>query len=654
MKRLFAFALVALAAVSLIAGPAAAEGASLQVTDLRVVDEWPWQPSDDHWISWEANFTTDDVEWIEYRVWNAAGEQVEPLHRGIYEINRIEYPWLPAPGTYELELWARALDGTTGPHAWLDLHYDDAAPPAPTVRAPARWLAGDEPAQLTIEPPEVGSVTSGISGYAVSTDRGGGSRPCVRVSRCRLSETSPFGTLGDTVVSLGSLAEGTTVARVVAVSGAGTPSAIATASFHVDATRPLVRLSGVPTGWAASPVRVEATATDELSGMGATGSTGPFTALRIDGAAATTVPGPKASAVVSGSGAHTVAYYARDAAGNVADGSAGAPAPETAVVRIDEDPPLVLFAERQDPAEPERIEASVADSLSGPSQVRGSISLRPAGSKAPFEQLPTRVTAGRLVAVWDSDSYPDGKYEFRATGYDTAGNSAIALNRARGGRMVLVNPLKARVLLESGLRGAGSKRTVPYGRGARFEGRLLAPGGSPLAGQEVAVTETFAAGSAQRQRTAYVRTGTGGRFSTWLGPGPTREVAASFAGTKLLTRAAGTSALLQVMGAVGLRTSSRVARVGGRPIVFSGRLASHGAAIPRHGRPIQLQYRFPGASWRTFRTVQTDRRGSFRYRYAFSDDDSRGVRFQFRAYAPAEDGWPYEDGYSRPVAVLGR
>ena len=52
--------------------------------------------------------------------------------------------------------------------------------------------------------------------------------------------------------------------------------------------------------------------------------------------------------------------------------------------------------------------------------------------------------------------------------------------------------------------------------------------------------------------------------------------------------------------------------------------------------------------------MQTDAHGHFRYPYAFSDDDSRGVRFQFRAFAPAQAGWPYEPAASRPVAVTGR
>jgi hypothetical protein len=45
--------------------------------------------------------------------------------------------------------------------------------------------------------------------------------------------------------------------------------------------------------------------------------------------------------------------------------------------------------------------------------------------------------------------------------------------------------------------------------------------------------------------------------------------------------------------------------------------------------------------------------GRFRYAYRFSDDDSRGARFQFRAFASAQNDWPYEPGSSGPVAVLG-
>jgi hypothetical protein len=104
---------------------------------------------------------------------------------------------------------------------------------------------------------------------------------------------------------------------------------------------------------------------------------------------------------------------------------------------------------------------------------------------------------------------------------------------------------------------------------------------------------------------------------------------------------------------VRLRASAAVARVGGAPLVFRGRVLAQPGEIPAGGRPVELQFRLPGLAWSEFRTVRTNRSGRFRYAYRFSDDDSRGARFQFRAYVPAQGDWPYEPGGSRPVAVNG-
>ena len=116
--------------------------------------------------------------------------------------------------------------------------------------------------------------------------------------------------------------------------------------------------------------------------------------------------------------------------------------------------------------------------------------------------------------------------------------------------------------------------------------------------------------------------------------------------------------MLAVRAGVRLRISTPVARVGGRPVVFSGRVMGGagrvmGGAMPAEGKVVELQFRLPGLAWGEFRTVRTDARGRFRYPYRFADDDSRGVRFQFRAFAPAQAGWPFEPAGSRPVHVRG-
>jgi hypothetical protein len=467
--------------------------------------------------------------------------------------------------------------------------------------------------------------------------------------------------------------------RVLAVSGSGIRSeSVGTTVLRVDGTRPETTLAGVPRGWSKGPVLLTARATDPLSGMAPTGPNGPLTAIAVDGRVPTIAFGDSVTANVTGAGVHQVSFFARDAAGNEGDGGSAA---GRALVRLDEGAPRVAFARLQDRAEPERIEATVTDPVSGPAPDRGLIELRQAGTRQRFIPIPTMIAENRLIAHWDSDAFADGSYEFRATGYDAAGNSATTDQRAGGGRMLLANPVKEPVAIEAGFGGRRlswhrcvhtgegrrchaeviesfsdrpGKRSIPYGRATQFAGRLASASGSPLGGYPVDVVETFDDGADQARRTTTVHTAPDGTFVARLADGPDRQVEASFAGNRLLTRAGSEQVRLEVLSGVSLLASSPRATIGGAPVVFHGRVGDLGASIPAAGRPVQLQFRLPGRPWAEFRTVQSDRRGRFRYAYSFSDDDSRGIRFQFRAFVPAQDGWPYEPGTSRPVAVTGR
>jgi hypothetical protein len=259
-----------------------------------------------------------------------------------------------------------------------------------------------------------------------------------------------------------------------------------------------------------------------------------------------------------------------------------------------------------------------------------------------------------LRARWRSDDFSPGRYEFRATGFDMAGNSASGSNRANGAPMTLPNPLKAGVRLAAGFGSRGSPaRSVPYGAGVVFAGRLQASSDASLGGQPVRIVERFAAGAELPARTTVVVTDADGGFATRLAPGPSREVTAVFAGTRNVARAAAGPFRLGVRSRVSLRASASRARIGGKPILFIGRVAGRRGELPPGGVSVQLQFRAAGLPWSEFRTVRTGPAGRFRYRYRFSDDDSRGVRFLFRAVGEAQGDWPYEPGSSRPVAVRG-
>lgn len=565
-----------------------------------------------------------------------------------------------APGVYSAEVWFEDATGAQGPAATARLRFDDARPASIQPEAPPGWIGRTAfPLRVRLGHPAGPLPISGIRGYAVAIDAGPGGMPCAAPDRCDVAETTLHGGLGDDELRIGALAEGSAYLHAVAVSGSGMKSATAgQAVLRVDLTDPVTRLTGAPAGWTNRPVSLIAESTDALSGMAPSGDgPAPCTAIQVDEGAPTIAPGPTARTTLIEEGVHRVAYYARDAAGNVDDGAAvNAVAnrpPRTAVVRIDRTPPAIAFANSQDPRDPERLRASIGDALSGPDPSRGWIGVRPAGSGEPFAPLPALPAAsGELRARWDSDSYPAGRYEFRATGFDAAGNSATTGRRANGTPMVLSNPLKATTLLVGSFADRRSRRTVPYGRGIAFGGRLTTGIRSPLAGMPVRVVERFAAGARPATRVSTVTTGRNGAYALRLMPGPSREVTASFAGNQSLGRSTSATLSLATRGAVRLQASSARARVDGTPLVFRGAVAPPGA-IPAGGLPVQLQFRLAGTEWSEFRTVQTDRRGRFRYAYRFSDDDSRGARFQFRAYVAAHENWPYEPSGSRPVLVRG-
>jgi hypothetical protein len=684
--------LAILAASLLVADGAAADQASqLLPVQLRALDgegiadgESSWHPDNYFVLSWirppvaEQGFP---ITAANYRLYDAAGlvlgEEDVHVSGDVTRIDNVRIPYPFDPGIYRADVWLEGPGGQRGPRVSATLRFDDARPGSAQPLDPAAWTAGNAAAVVTIEHPLGPLPVSGIRGYAVSVDRGAGSLPCAGSDRCSLAETDLRGGIADDRISLGVLPEGVNFVRAVAVSNSGKRSLQAgSAIVRVDATPPEVTLAGAPPRWAGGPVRVTAGATDALSGMAASGPSGPFTAIAVDGGMPRVEPGASAAAVVSGEGAHAVAFYARDAAGNVDQSS-----PPTATVGIDETPPRVVFAASQDPAEPERMEAVVTDPLSRPDPARGSIAVRPAHSRQPFISMPTTVSGSRLVARWDSDAFPPGTYEFRATGYDAAGNATGSERRANGTRVVLTNPVKKLTEIVAGFGGRRlvwqhcsrkegrrrcrreeieaferrpTTRATPYGHSLSYTGRLSAASGSSLAGLPVQIVETFSAGAASPQRTTTVETATDGTFMTRLQPGPSRRVEAFFPGSRILTRTGGGRVRLRVLGDVRMHASSSSAQIGGAPVLFSGGVGDLGAPIPTGGRPVELQFRFPGSDWSAFRTVQTDAHGHFRYAYAFSDDDSRGVRFQFRAFAPEQGDWPYEPAASRPVFVTGR
>lgn len=661
-KRAVASLLAALLAVAASGG--AAEGAGLQPIDLRVDGgEEAWHATPSFSLRWRNPTGGPAVASVHYRLLEPSGAVSLGDTRIGWAATSIEGLHVPfSPGAYTAEVWLEDVDHNVGAPVPAKLRFDRTTPGQVEPLPVAGWIGRTAfPHALRLGHPAGPEPLSGIRGYAVSIDRSPEGSPCAGPNMCDESETDLRGGASVDLLTVADLPEGTSYVHAVAVSGAGMRSTLAgSTALRVDKTDPITRLAGVPDGWSNQPVTLAATATDTGSGMVGDGhGPAPLTAIRIDDGPPVVAIGDTVAATAIPSGIHTVAYYGRDAAGNVPDGGgANGQAnhqPARALVRIDRDPPRIAFAGAQDPGDPERIEARASDSLSGLDPGRSTISVRRVGSRDRFQALPTETGGGVLRSRWDSDAFSPGEYEFRAIAYDLAGNEASTTSRGNGTAMVLHSPLKVSTRLMAGF---GSQyaplRTAPYGRGATFSGRLIAGRRTPLAGLEVQVIERFEEGAEPRERASIVRTGETGGFHLHLAPGPSRQIVAIAPPTATLRGASGGPLEMDVRGGLRLGVSATTAAIGGAPVVFRGKVATAGATIPRDGKVVQLQFRLPGLPWSEFRTIRTDRRGRFRYAYRFADDDSRGVLFQFRAYAPAQAGWPFEPAGSLPVAVRGR
>jgi hypothetical protein len=86
---------------------------------------------------------------------------------------------------------------------------------------------------------------------------------------------------------------------------------------------------------------------------------------------------------------------------------------------------------------------------------------------------------------------------------------------------------------------------------------------------------------------------------------------------------------------------------GARVVRLSGRVG--GGSIPRAGLLVTLQGYQRGWGWRTFRTVRTDRRGSWSTRYRFRLSEGR---FGFRAIVEQQGSFPFETSRSGGVFVV--
>ena len=364
-------------------------------------------------------------------------------------------------------------------------------------------------------------------------------------------------------------------------------------------------------------------------------------------------------------GAYSIEVWLRDEAGNESRPSA-----VTAPLRFDNVPPGVAFEAppEGDAATPAAIRADLADAHSGPAG--GKVFYRPLDSEQ-WTDLPTELVAGDAPGAAELVAHlPDldpGIYVFRADARDAAGNVASTTRRADGAEM-LVRKLppppvglaasrpaapKGKTRLFAHLRWRrrrGESLSVPFGATATAAGRLLTAEGAGLAGRRLRVVARPSRGALSGRRVYAVETGRHGAFRLALPAGTSRRVTVAFRGDEALDGSRRAALALRVRGGVSLAASPRRLQTG-QSLHLWGRVLARGAPLPRRGKLVAIQYYEEAARrWRPVLVVRSDHGGRFRARYRFRYV-SGVANIRLRAFALAEERWPYAPGASRPLVV---
>jgi hypothetical protein len=356
-----------------------------------------------------------------------------------------------------------------------------------------------------------------------------------------------------------------------------------------------------------------------------------------------------------------VRLWRQDAAENQEPANASVPV----TLRYDPEPPQLGF-EPPPPGDPTLVSVLVSDQVSG--LAGGQIELSREGSGA-WQTLATKQEGSRLIARIDDAALPSGTYLLRATARDQAANQNSSDKWVDGRPAVLTLPLRVPTAIRAGVVGSRTVRTTIERRGKRrrvrrevatFEpsarlalgrevkigGHLENRDGQPLANAEVQVLSRSA--TSPEQGAGVVRTDAQGNFAYTTQAKATSTLRFVYQGSPVTLPTASEVSLF-VPAESTIRARPRRLRNGGT-VRFVGRLRS--LPPPPAGKLIELQVVLSG-EWQTFRTTVTNTAGAWRVPYRFQR--TCGVtRYRFRARVPAEAGYPFETGVSRPVRVVVR
>jgi hypothetical protein len=201
-------------------------------------------------------------------------------------------------------------------------------------------------------------------------------------------------------------------------------------------------------------------------------------------------------------------------------------------------------------------------------------------------------------------------------------------------------PAADKVVLTALMNNRASSMKVKFGKRVPISGKLVGPGGTPIAGAVLEVQTRTAMPGASVADAGKVVTGKDGRY-TYVAPvGPSRVVRIAYRSHTDDSAFADTSDVtLLVKAGVTIKATPKKVR-NRHATIFTGRLL--GKPISKRGVIVDLQVFFRN-KWRTFGAPRTNRAGRYRFKYRFM---AGAATWKFRARVRRESSYPFIEGFS--------
>ena len=249
------------------------------------------------------------------------------------------------------------------------------------------------------------------------------------------------------------------------------------------------------------------------------------------------------------------------------------------------------------------------------------------------------VLSSARVALATPSSFYDPKNGFYNPDFQVSGSGEANGSNAGAGAKLTVGFVRGRRTTK--------RRTVGYSTPARIRGRVRTASNKPVARARVWLASRVRDGQWRISRKPLITSRNGTVLARLPARSPSRRLRlVYFPSMQSNTDARSPSADLRVRATTTIQSDQGGYR-NGDTLTFTGQVVKQ--RLIDH-KSVYLQAMVRG-KWRTFATTEADSKGRWKMTHRF-EATRRPTRYTFRAVVPAQTGYDWATGHSRPVRVL--